>query len=329
MVLMGNGSARRRVAAVTVAAALLLSSACRQTPRKRQIGVVPKAVNLVFWQSIHGGSVAAARELGVGVVWNGPQKETDVARQIEIVDSMISARLDGIVVAPTDATSLVAVVERAGRAGIPVVVFDSGINTDRIVSYVATDNYRGGVVGARKLGELLNGKGAVAVVRMVPGSNSTGLREQGFQETLGKEFPGIRIVAEQYCMADHARALAVAENMLAAHPNLSGMFGSTEPATVGPAQAVKTRRLAGRVKIVGFDFGNSIEQDLKAGVIDAVVVQDPFQIGYTAVRTLVASLNGHTPDRRIDIPARLISGRDLAIPEVDRWLHPNLDKYLK
>lgn len=302
---------------------LLVSVACDRTARKRI------TVNLVFWQSIHAGTVAAARELGVDVAWNGPQQETDIVRQIDILESMISARVDGIVVAPADATSLVAVVEQAARAGIPAVVFDSGINTDRYVSYVATNNYQGGVIGARKLGKLLNGKGSVALVRMVPGSNSTGLREQGFQDTIGKEFPSIRIVAEQYCMADHARALAVAENMLAAHPDLNGMFGSTEPATVGPAQAVKSRGLAGKVKIVGFDFSESIEQDLRSGVINAVVVQDPFKIGYMGVRTLVAKLNGQTPERQIDIPARVVTSRDLTNPEIDRWLHPNLDLYLR
>ena len=316
--------------ACRAAVALLITlTACDRTPPRKRIGVVPKAVNLVFWQSIHAGAVAAGRELGVDVAWNGGQKETDIARQIEIVESMISGRLDGIVIAPTDAKSLVSVVERAGRSGIPVVAFDSGIDTEQIVSYVATDNYLGGVLGARKLGDLLHGKGDVALVRMVPGSNSTGLREQGFHDTIAKEFPGMRVVAEQYCMADHARALAVAENMLAAHPGLAGMFGSTEPATVGPAQAVKSRGLAGRVRIVGFDFGKSIEQDLRAGIIDAVVVQDPFQIGYTGVKTLVSRLSGETPRRRIDIPARVVTGADLAKPEIDRWLHPDLGQYLK
>ena len=307
---------------------LFCSGGCRRSARKR-VAVVPKAVNLVFWQSIHAGAAAAGRESGVDVLWRGPDKETDFARQIEIVESMISARVDGIVVAPTEATSLVTAVERAGREGIPVVVFDSGINTDKYISYVATDNYKGGVIGARKMGELLNGKGKVAMVMMVPGSNSTGLREQGFRDTIAKEFPGIRIVAEQYCMADHARGLAVAENMLSANPDLDGMFGSTEPATVGPAKAVKGRGLTGKVKIVGFDFSNAVEQDLRAGVIDAIVAQDPFQIGYVGVMTLVAKLNGETPKRQIDIPIRVISPKDLNKPEIDRLLHPNLDQYLR
>lgn len=305
-----------------------LTASCNRSPGRR-IGVVPKAVSLIFWQSVHAGAVAAGREEAVEVLWRGPNTETDFARQIEIVESMINARVDGIVVAPTDAKALVAVVERAQRSGIPVTIFDSGIDTDNYVSYVATNNYEGGVMGARKLAEVLNGKGKVALVRMVPGSASTTAREEGFKNTLAEEFPGIEIVAEDYCMADHARALAVAENFLTAHPDLDGFFGSTEPASVGPLRAVVGRGLAGKVKVVGFDYSDTIERALEDGVMDAVVVQDPFNIGYTAVRTMVASLNGETPPKRIDSPARLITREDLADPEVQRYLHPDLERYLK
>ncbi|MCP5109510.1 MAG: substrate-binding domain-containing protein, partial [bacterium] len=195
--------------------------ACNRSSGRR-IGVVPKAISLVFWQNVHAGAAAAGREEEVEILWRGPHSETDFSRQIEIVDSMINARVDGIVVAPTDRKALVTVVERAQRSGIPVTIFDSGIDTDSYVSYVATNNYEGGVMGARKLAGILNGKGKVALVRMVPGSVSTTNREEGFKQTIAKEFPGIEIVAEDYCMADHARALAVAENFLTAHPGLDG-----------------------------------------------------------------------------------------------------------
>ena len=207
-------------------------------------------------------------------------------------------------------------VERAQAAGIPVVVFDSGINTDNYVSFVATDNYKGGVLGARRMAELLDGSGQVALMRMVPGSHSTNLREEGFKDTLAKEFSGIEVVAEDYCMADHAKSLEIAENFLTAHPELDGIFGSTEPATVGPARAVRGRNLSGKVRLVGFDYGDTIERGLEDGVIDAVVVQDPFRIGYVAVQTMVSRLNGDTPPRCIDTPIRVISAADLADPEV-------------
>ena len=318
----------RAFTAAAILLALLTLAACGQ-PTGKRIGVVPKATGLIFWQSVHAGAVAAGREAGVEIVWLGPPTATDFARQLTIVDSMINSRMDGIVVAPTDAVALVSVVDRAQASGIPVVIFDSGIESDNYVSFVATDNYQGGVLAARRMGALLDGSGEVALMRMVPGSHSTNLREEGFKDTLAKEFPGIEIVAEDYCMADHAKSLEIAENFLTGHPELDGIFGSTEPATAGPARALRGRQLGGKVRLVGFDYSDTIEQDLKDGVIDSVVVQDPFRIGYTAVKTMAARLEGQTPQKRIDTPVRLVSAADLADPEVDAFLHPDLDKYLK
>ena len=230
--------------------------------------------------------------------------------------------------APSEATALVRVVERAAREGIPVTIFDTGINTEEYVSFVSTNNYEAGVVGARTLADALGGKGEVAVIRMVPGSASTTAREDGFADTISREFPEIEIVAQQYCMANHAKALAVAENILTSHPDLSGMFASAEPATVGPIQAIKARGLVGKVKLVGFDFGHTIEQALRDGVLVAAVVQDPFNIGYTAVKTMAAKLRGETPERRIDSPVKVVTGENLTTLEIDRFVHPDLAKYL-
>lgn len=318
----------RRYSVAILTLAILAAGSCQRS-NKRRIGVVPKAVAHVFWQSVHAGAVAAGREADVEIEWKGPPQETDFSRQIEIVDSMINARLDGIVLAPTEATSLVSVVERAAAQGIPLTIFDSGINTEQYVSYVSTNNYDAGVMGARKLGEILAGKGKIVMVKMVPGSSSTMERERGFEDTLAKEFPGILKVAEQYCMSDRAKALTVTENMLTANPDLDAIFASAEPATVGAAQALKARNVAGKVRFVGFDSSETIEEDLRAGVIDALVVQDPFNIGYSAVKTILAKLNGETPPRRIDSPAHVVTAADLDNPEIDKVLHPDLKQFLE
>ncbi|MBI1353516.1 MAG: substrate-binding domain-containing protein [Acidobacteria bacterium] len=317
----------RREFLLTALPAALAVSACNRSTKKR-IGVVPKATAHVFWQSVHAGAEAAGKEADIEIDWKGPAAETDFSRQIEIVDSMINARLDGIVLAPTEATSLVSVVERAAREGVPLTIFDSGINTENYVSYVSTNNYDAGALAARAMGELLSGKGTIAIVKMVPGSSSTMEREAGFQETLAKEFPGILKVAEQYCMSDRAKALAVTENMLTANPELSALFASAEPATVGAAQALKSRDLVGKVRMVGFDSSDSIEKDMRAGVIDALVVQDPFNIGYEAVKTVIAAMQGQTPPKRIDSPATVVKPSNIDTPEIDKLLHPDLSKYL-
>ena len=316
------------VSLVVLIALALVAGACNRSDRTR-IGVVPKAVAHVFWQSVHAGAVAAGREADVDIEWKGPPTETDFSRQIEIVDAMINARVDGIVMAPTEATALVTVVERAAREGIPVSIFDSGINTENYVSFVATNNYDAGVLAARKLAELLDSKGRIIVVKMVPGSASTTQREKGFEETLSREFPEIQILAEQYCMSDRARALAVSENMLTAHPDVDGLFASAEPGTIGAAKALRSRGLSDKVRMVGFDFSDTIEKDLKDGVVDALVVQDPFNIGYAAVKTIVAKLNGETPEKRIDSPATIVTADNLPDPKIDALVHPDLDQYLQ
>lgn len=319
----------RRIFLSLALVGLCLSLASCNRSTKKRIGVVPKAVAHVFWQSVHAGAVAAGREADIEIEWKGPPTETDFSRQIEIVDSMINSRVDGIVLAPTESTSLVSVVERASREGIPVAIFDSGIDTDQYVSYVSTNNYDAGVLAAKALGELIGGEGKIAMVKMVPGSSSTMEREKGFEDTIAKEFPGIEKIAEQYCMSDRAKALAVTENMLTANPELTAVFASAEPATVGAAQAFKARNIGDEIKLVGFDSSESIEKDLRDGVIDALVVQDPFNIGYMAVKAVVAAINGETPDKRVDSPAAVVTLDNVDTPEIDKLLHPDLSQYLQ
>jgi ribose transport system substrate-binding protein len=290
--------------------------------RKKTIGVVPKATSHLFWVSVKTGTEAAARELGVDVQWNGPATETDYSRQIEIVDSMIARHVDGLAIAAQDRTALDASLDRAARAGIPVTIFDSGVDSTNYMTFVATNNFEAGQLAARKLGELLRGKGRIAMVLHVPGSFSTMERERGFEDSMAKEFPGIQVVQKQYGMSDRSKALAATENILTANPNLDGIFGSTEPSSIGAALALKSRALAGKVKFVAFDFSDAMVADLKAGTIDALVAQDPFRIGYEAVKTLVDKLHGTTPPKRIDLSARVITKADLDKPEIKALLNP-------
>jgi ribose transport system substrate-binding protein len=298
-------------------------------PRERVIGVVPKGVNHLFWQSVHAGAEAAGRELGARIDWNGPSSETEYSRQIQIIDAMIARRVDGLAIAAADQTALAGVVDRAMAQGIPVTVFDSGISSTNYTSFVATNNYAAGETGARRLGQLLGGKGKVAMVMHVPGSLSTLDREKAFDAVMVKEFPGIEVVARQFGMSDRARALAVAEDIFTAHPGLGGVFASAEPSTVGVAQAIKSRGLAGKLHFVGFDSSESLIEDLKGGVVTALVVQDPFQIGYKAVQTLIEKLNGGTPSKRIDCAAAVVTAPDLSKPEIQTLLRPPLEKYLQ
>ncbi len=302
---------------------LLLLAACNQSKR-RVIGVVPKATSHVYWVAVEKGAKAAGKDFGVDIEWNGAPAETEYARQIQIVDSMINRRVDGLAVAATERRALVAPIDRAMKQGIPVTVFDSGIEGENYMSYVATDNYEGGKSAGRALAKLIGGKGKVGLILHAPGSASTMDRERGFQDVLAAEFPNITIAASQYGLADRSKARAAAENILTAHPDLAGFFGSSEPSTTGASLAVKARNLAGKVKVVAFDASDNLVEDMRAGAIQAMVVQDPFQMGYDAVRTLVDKLNGKTPEKRIDLPAKVIFAEDADKPENQRLLSPEL-----
>ena len=314
-----------RLFGMLMALSLVAGVGCRRQ-QKRIIGVVPQGQSHMFWQSIHAGAVAGARESGVEIAWNGPPHEGDSNGEIKVVDAMINRRLDAICLAPADKNAMVGVVERAAREKIPVVIFDTGIDTDAYASRVATDNYGAGQIAARRMGNILQGKGSVVIVAVQPGIASSMAREQGFEDAIRKEFPGIRIVDKRYGMTDFAMSLQVAENMLTAHPDVDGMFASNESSTVGAAQALKGR--AGKIKMVGFDWSPTLATDLQSGLIDALVVQDPFQIGYQSVKAAVLKLNGGTPQKIVDLPAVLVTRSNLNDPAIQKRINPPLEKYL-
>lgn len=309
-------------------AMLGMLAGCRSAPtQKPVVGVVPKGANHIFWQAVHAGANKAASEYGLEVEWNAPTLEIDSSRQIAIVDSMANRKLAGIALAPVDRTALVSVVERATDAGIPVVIFDSGIDTQKRLTYVATDNREGGRMAARELGRLLFGEGKVAIVGFMPGSASTMEREEGFTEELKSKFPNIKIVQKVYGMADRAKALAATENILTAHPDLGGLFADNESSTVGMMQALKARRTR-KVRTVGFDSNDQLIQDLQTRALDAMVLQDPFKMGYESVKAVGMKLKGEQPPALIDSGVYLVGRLDMEKPDIVQLLRPDLGRWL-
>jgi ribose transport system substrate-binding protein len=312
---------RRAVLALSLAAA-----GCNRGGKKR-IAVIPKGRAHIFWQSVHAGAIAEAREAGVEILWNGPTGETDFNGQIEIIEAMINQHVDAICLAPIDRDAMVNAVNRAAGQGIPVVIWDSPVNTQSFVSQVATDNYAAGQLGASRVSQILNGKGEVAIVAVEVGAASTMARESGFEDAIKKNSPGITIVDKRYGNADFAQSLAVSENMLTAHPNLAALFASNESSAVGAAQALKSRK--GSVRLVGFDSSPALIDGIKSGLIDSLVTQDPFKMGYEAVKAAVTKLNGGSPEKINNLPAVLVTKDNLSDPEIQKRLNPDLDKYLK
>lgn len=297
--------------------------------KKLTIAVIPKGTSHVFWQSVHAGAAKAAKESDVTILWDGPATEGERAEQIRIVEDMITRRVDGIVLAPLDDQSLVPVIEKAQKAGIPLTIFDSGAKTEAYVSFVATDNYLGGVKAAEEMARLLGGKGDVALVKYAPGSASTTERENGFTETISKKSPDVKIRDAQYAQTTVSTALGVVEDMLTKNPNLAGIFACNESTAVGTVQAIRSRGLVGKIKMVGFDCSPQLQAALKEKALDALVVQNPFKMGYEGVKTILDVKAGKTPPRRIDTGVTVVTRDNLDTPEVQELVNPELDKWLK
>ena len=274
------------------------------TRGQRRIAVIPKATAHLFFVSVHEGVERAAREFSIEALWNGPSDETDSSRQIQIVDSMVAQGVDGIAISATDERALVAPLMRARAAKIPLVIFDSAVAMDDYVSFISTDNYGAGCLAARRLASLVGGKGSVAMIQQKPGGASTGRRESGFEETLAKEFPEVKIVARQFSMGDRAKARAAAENILTAQAGLAGIFASSEASSIGAIQAIRSRGV--KLKLITFDDSEMHREALKEGVVNLMLVQDPARLGYEAVKALVGFLRGEVQQKRLDLPVREI-----------------------
>ncbi len=296
---------------------------------KLKIAVIPKATTHEFWKAIHAGAVRASRELEVEILWKGPQREDDRAQQIIVVEDFISRGVNGIVLAPLDDRALCRPVQDAVRENIPVVIIDSGLQGEDYVSFVATDNYKGGVLAAKKLGEILRGKGDIFLIRYQAGSASTTKREKGFFDTITAKFPEISfLVQDQYAGSTTETAFQRAENLLSRFPEVDGIFCPNESSTFGTLRAIQEAGLAGKIKFVGFDSSVKLVQALRSGHIHGLVLQNPMKMGYLGVKQMVLYLKGQKIEMRIDTGVYLATRENMDDPDIKSLLMPDLSSYL-
>lgn len=323
----------------------LLAVACQQkeTPpestaagKSYTIAVIPQGSTHEFWKSIHAGAVKASRDAErngtkVTIIWKGPMREDDREQQVQVVESFVTQKVDGIVLAPFDKNALVRPVEEATRAKIPVVVIDSGLETTDPISFVASNNYHGGELAADEMGKLLDGKGRVLVLRYQEGVASTEAREKGFVERLKSAFPNIEIVASNvYAGATRDTAKTAAENLLNRYGNeIGGMFTPNESSTAGALLALEDAGKAGKIKFIGFDSSAIFVQAMNDKKLDGIVVQNPFAMGELGVMTLLEHLSGKQVPKRVDTGVTLITPANLDLVASQQLLHPPLDEYLK
>ncbi|MGH7618822.1 MAG: ABC transporter substrate-binding protein [Gemmatimonadaceae bacterium] len=325
----------RFVSLAFVAIACSSQGAAKSGKGPLTLAVIPKGTSHEFWKSIHAGAVQAQQELtaagdSVRIIWKGPIREDDREMQVQVVEGFISQGVQGLVLAPLDRHALVRPVEEARKAGVPTVIIDSGLETDSIVSYVATDNYKGGTLAADRLGTVLNGKGNVLLLRLQEGSASTEERERGFLERLAAQYPGIKVVSsDQYAGPTRETAKRASENLLNRFgADLQGIFTPNESSTIGMLLALQDIGKAGKVKFVGFDASEILVDAMRKHQIDGIAVQNPMRMGYLGVKTMVAKLRGQPFEKHIDTGVTLVTPETLDQPDMQAIISPPVAKYL-
>ncbi len=298
------------------------------------IAVIPKGTTHSFWKAVHAGAVKAGVELDVEVIWKGPGREDDREAQIAEVETFISRGVSGIVLAPTDDKALRLPVMNAMRSGIPVVIIDSGLDSDDYVSFVATDNYKGGRLAGERMVEVLEGSGRVIMLRYQEGSASTMKREQGFMDVMA-ENPSMNVVSSnQHAGATAELAYQTSENLIARFEaadgslEIDGIYCPNESSAFGMLRALQDAGLTGSVKLIGFDASEQMVRGLENGEFDALVLQDPVNMAYLGVKTMVAHLRGEPIEKRVDTGVTLITSDNMNEPRMQELLRPDVDRWL-
>ncbi len=294
-----------------------------------RLAVIPKGTTHEFWKSVHYGAVQAGDELGAEIVWLGPLLEQDKDGQITVVQNFIIQRVDGIVLAPIDSQALVAPVKQAHEEGIPVVVFDSGLDEESlgdpkaVVSYVATDNRHGGELAADEIARRLPDRGNVVLLRYMAGSQSTLEREEGFLAGLAK-YPHLKLLSsDQYSGDTPQKALDKAQQMLGKYGDeIDALFAVCEPNTTGTLKALEETGQAGKVVFIGFDPSERIVQALAENKVQGVVLQNPVRMGYLAVKAMIEHLDGKEVEKRVSTGEVIATPENMNEPTIKPLLAP-------
>lgn len=289
------------------------------------IAVIPKGTSQSFWLAVKAGADDAGREEHATIAWEGPSQETDVDRQIQILQNAITRKVSAIVMAACDAKALVRYVQQAQQSNppIPVVTIDSGLDPDVSQAYLATDNVKGGIAAADALADAIGGKGKVGVIPFIKGAKSSDEREQGFKEGL-KKHPGMdldnRIL---YSQADVAQGLDKAKAMITATPDIAGIFAANQAGAEGAIKAVKELNKQGQVKLVCFDASAPEVDALRDGTVSALIVQNPYQMGYQGVKIAIRLLKGEKVElHTIDTGVTVVTKANLDTPAIRKLLNP-------
>lgn len=267
---------------------------------KMYIPLVSKGFQHQFWQAVKLGAEKAAAELNVEITFDGPETESQVDKQLEMLQVALDKKPTAIGFAALDSQASIPLLQKAKDAGIPVIAFDSGVESDIPVSLVTTDNTQAAGMAADKMAELIGGEGEVAVIAHDQTSRTGIDRRDGFKKRIEEKYPNIKIVDIQYGGGDHLKSTDLAKAIMQAHPNLKGFFGTNEGSAIGVINAVTEMKMEGKLTVIGYDSGKAQIDAIKSGLMAGAISQNPVGIGYETVKAAVAAAKGETVQPVID-----------------------------
>lgn len=320
------GFVRKLLSVLILVACAVSLAACskvyfRSDEKRKVIDVIVKMKEAEFFKTVRAGAEAAGKEFDVDINYNAPDDERDIEGQILLVNEAVGRKSDAIVLAAGDYKRLAGVVEKAAKAKIPVIIIDSALDSDSITSFIATDNKAAGRTVAKKFIEISGGKGNLAIMNFVKGSASADEREEGFMEVIGK-YPDVKVVAKEYCFSDSTLSSELTRKILNEHSDINAIVGLNAMATEGVARIIQSLGLESKVKIVGFDSTPEEIDFIEDDVIQATIVQRPFNMGYLGVKYAVMASEGKSVPKVVDTGSTVIDKSNLYTPENQKLLFP-------
>lgn len=313
------------ISLIVVASMLVACAApATQAPaaeKKLYIPVISKGFQHQFWQAVKLGSDKAAKDLNVDISFEGPEGENQVDKQVEMFQTALDKKPDAICLAAVDSKAFIPLLEKAKAAGIPVIGFDSGVDSDIPVTTATTDNIAAAALAADKMAELIGGEGEVAVIAHDQTSRTGIDRVKGFTDQIAAKYPKIVIVDTQYGGGDQLKSTDLSKAIIQANPNIKGFFGANEGSIIGVLNAAKELDMEGKLVIIGYDSGQQQMDAIRAGTESGAITQNPVGIGYKCVEAAVQAVNGETLPKIIDTGFMWYDAKNIDDPEIQAVLY--------
>lgn len=311
---------RRTLLGAISATAILASTGIASAQDKLYIPLISKGFQHQFWQAVKLGADNAAAEFGVEVTFEGPDTEAQVDKQMDMLSAALAKKPSAIGFAALDSQAAIPLLQQAKDAGIPVIAFDSGVDSDIPMSTATTNNVAAASLAADKMAELIGGAGKVALV-VHDQTSRTGIdRRDGFVNEIAAKYPDIEIVDIQYGGGDQLQSTEIAKAILTAHPDLKGFFGANEGSAIGVVNAIKETGTTG-VVVIGYDSGAAQKAAIMDGTMAGAITQNPVGIGYETVKAAVMATRGETVPSLIDTGFYWYDKTNMDSPEIAAVLY--------